>query len=134
MFFIIGISYLSRDQEDEALKRLESTADNKFMEFDDEPLVRMSDILFTHRMKLKFKAWLEKLLQMKCKDSTVDCSEKELNQQFETIFYKMRPAIVLSGFTFYQLRLVQMVMIIFILATYRKYFSVVVKRLIFCCC
>ncbi|CAM8903638.1 unnamed protein product [Rhodiola kirilowii] len=105
-----GISYLSREQEDEAVRRLESQADDRAMGLSDELLVRMTDILYTHRMKNKFQAWLEELLQIKSRDSSVDCSQKDLNQQFETIFYKMRPSLVLSGLTFYQLRLVQMVL------------------------
>uniref|UniRef100_A0A7N0U321 Uncharacterized protein n=1 Tax=Kalanchoe fedtschenkoi TaxID=63787 RepID=A0A7N0U321_KALFE len=105
-----GISYLSREQEDEARKRLELEFDRRYTGLKEEPLVRVADVLFTHRMKNKFKAWRETLLQIKSRDSSVNCSQKELNQQFETIFYKMRPSLVLSGFTFYQLRLIQLVL------------------------
>ncbi|CAM8937307.1 unnamed protein product [Rhodiola kirilowii] len=105
-----GISYLSREQEDGAVQSLELIADNRSVGLKDEPPVRISDILFSMQMKDKFRAWREKLVQTKCKDVSADCSQKELNQQFETISYKMRPALVLKGFTFHQLRLIQLVL------------------------
>uniref|UniRef100_A0A7N0TZN9 Uncharacterized protein n=1 Tax=Kalanchoe fedtschenkoi TaxID=63787 RepID=A0A7N0TZN9_KALFE len=105
-----GISYLSREQEDEAVRRLELEVDKRSSGFKEEPLVKVADVLFTQRMQNKFKVWREMLLQIKHRDSTVNCSDKEWNQQFETFFYKMRPSLVLNGFTFYQLRLIQLVL------------------------
>lgn len=103
---------MSREQEDEAVKLLEMTNHKRSMGLKDEP-VRISDILFTRRMKDKFHAWRETLLPTKLKDtSSADCSQKESNQQFETIFYKMRPALSLTGFTFHQMILIQSVILI----------------------
>ncbi|KAM0063731.1 putative poly(A)-specific ribonuclease [Helianthus debilis subsp. tardiflorus] len=84
-----GISYLSRAQE----------AD-----------VRMSDILFVERMRNKISDWHDDLLQIRNGGSkrTPGDSNDSVNQ-FQTIFFKTRPAIKLDAFTSRQLRLIKSV-------------------------
>lgn len=117
-FWIIsGISYLSRGQEEEARRHLTSLYEDEFLESQfklkeskDVPIVRMADVLFTERMKCKISEWQNGLLQVKNGEHECQKSSNDLVQQFETIFFKMRPAIKLNGFTSRQLRLIQLVM------------------------
>jgi poly(A)-specific ribonuclease len=109
-----GISYLSRGQEDEALRRLSASDDEElspsnFSDIREKPLTRMADILFTERMKIKMKEWREDLLHVKNGVSGSTTSTDQSNQQFQTIFFKMRPAVKLIGFTSHQLRLIKLV-------------------------
>ncbi|KAL4554090.1 hypothetical protein LXL04_039797 [Taraxacum kok-saghyz] len=112
-----GISYLSRAQEDEARSQLHSAHEDELSEspyvtkeIKDVPLVRIADILFVERMKNKINEWHDDLLQMK-KGGSSRISEDSNGSidQFETIFFRMRPAIKLNGFTSRQLRLIKSV-------------------------
>ncbi|KAM7499006.1 hypothetical protein LguiA_023420 [Lonicera macranthoides] len=109
-----GVSYLSRGQEDEALRCLNSSykdqlLPSKLKEIRERPLVRMADILFTERMKNRIREWRDNLLQVRNGMPGCPGSSDHSNQQFQTIFYKMRPALKLDGFTSHQLRLIQLV-------------------------
>ncbi|KAL3734593.1 hypothetical protein ACJRO7_023875 [Eucalyptus globulus] len=89
-----GISYLSREQENELLRHLEesSCSWNKHKEFRDVPLISIADVLFSERIKNRIKEWHVELLH-------------ERNCERQT-----RPALALSGFTAHQHRLIQQVM------------------------
>lgn len=123
-----GISYLSRAQEDDVRLQLhslnepepfESLSTDK--EVKDVPLVRMADILFVERMRNKISEWHDDLLQIRNGGShrtTEDSSES--TDQFQTIFFRTRPAIKLNGFTSRQLRLIKSVMIFIHIWLFRK--------------
>lgn len=112
---IAGISYLSKRQEAEALKRLNlvhedelSASWSNLREVIDTPLLNMADILFTERMKNRFREWRDRLVLpydggSNCHGSTSD------SKQFETTFFKLRPAVSLNGFNSHQLKLIQLV-------------------------
>lgn len=111
-----GISYLSRGQEEEARRMFTSLYDNEFLEphsnhkyMKDKGIIRMADVLFTERMKSKIREWKNGLLHVRNGDHESQGSTKESVKQFETIFYMMRPAVKLHGFTSRQLRLIQLV-------------------------
>lgn len=106
---ISGISYLSRSQEEEALRLLE----NKGGLFDSPcssasvagtPSVRMADTLFSVRMKIKLSEWRSGLLRC---GPDFHGSLKSTN---ETTFFQMRPALVLKGLTSRQLTQIKLVM------------------------
>ncbi|KAM7250196.1 hypothetical protein ACFE04_022079 [Oxalis oulophora] len=112
-----GVSYLSRVQEEAALKRLDLLFDNdelsdtlpNLKQVQETPLVSMADILFTERIKIKLSEWRGKLLKDRNWDGQFHGSSNDSKQQFETVFFKMRPALSLKGFTSHQLRLIQFV-------------------------
>ncbi|XWS51733.1 hypothetical protein CRYUN_Cryun11dG0008700 [Craigia yunnanensis] len=111
-----GVSYLSRQQEDEARKRLKSLYGDQSMnpshdlrEIMDLPLVQVADVLFTERMKKRLSEWRDELLQHRVRGPQDQGASNDLNQQFQTVFFKMRPALSLNGFTSHQLSLIQMV-------------------------
>ncbi|XVE96689.1 hypothetical protein REPUB_Repub02eG0244300 [Reevesia pubescens] len=117
-----GVSYLSKEQEDEARKRLKSlygdqltNPSHDLRETVDLPLVRVSDVLFTERMKKRLSEWRDELLQHRVGRPHDQEASNDLNKQFQTVFFKMRPALSLSGFTSHQLSLIRMVT--------RKYFK-----------
>ncbi|KAK7305261.1 hypothetical protein VNO77_43163 [Canavalia gladiata] len=108
-----GISYVSREQEREALRSLNSTYGSEWSnicrvkDVRDIPLVSMADILFTARMKSKFNEWRDGLLQkLNQQDQIQGISE---DSKFEVIFFKMHPALRLNGFTSHQLKLIHLV-------------------------
>ncbi|GKD55861.1 poly(A)-specific ribonuclease PARN, partial [Tanacetum coccineum] len=112
-----GISYISRVHEDEARLQLHSTHEDALTEsqctakeIKDVSLVRMADILFEERMRNKISTWHDDLLKIGNGGSgrTSEDSTDSLNQ-FQTIFFKMRPAIKLNGYTSRQLRLIKSV-------------------------
>ncbi|XP_016743698.1 poly(A)-specific ribonuclease PARN isoform X2 [Gossypium hirsutum] len=110
-----GISYLSRGQEDEARKRLISPKGDQLThpshnlrETTDLPLVRVADVLFTERMKKRLGEWRDDLLQNRVGGPQEEKVPDDLNQQFRTVFFKMRPALSLDGFTSHQLSLIRM--------------------------
>ncbi|KAI3810208.1 hypothetical protein L1987_19818 [Smallanthus sonchifolius] len=112
-----GISYLSRAQEDDVRLQLHSAHEDEpsetpyaAKEFKDVPLVRMADILFVERMRNKISEWHDDLLQIRNGGShrTQEDSNDSIDQ-FQTIFFKTRPAIKLNGFTSRQLRLIKSV-------------------------
>ncbi|OVA01058.1 Ribonuclease CAF1 [Macleaya cordata] len=109
-----GISYLSREQEAEALGRLNlayedelSNSAGHLKESRDSSSVRSADILFTWRMKNRFSEWRDSLLRNG--GCQFEENSKDLTPQFQTVFYKMRPALKLNGFTSHQLRLIRLV-------------------------
>lgn len=106
-----GISYLSRGQESEALKRLSLACEDEstLKEVRDAPLVKIADTLFTERMKNTFTEWRDGLLRNRNGGFQFQQNSNDRQQQLETIFFKMRPAISLNGFTSHQLRLIQLV-------------------------
>ncbi|XP_061375212.1 poly(A)-specific ribonuclease PARN isoform X2 [Gastrolobium bilobum] len=69
----------------------------------------MADILFTERMKNKFREWRDGLLQEQNQDDQIQGISKDSKQQFQVIFFKMHPALRLNGFTSHQLKLIQLV-------------------------
>lgn len=111
------MSYLSRGQEDEALRLLNLRYENELSEqARDVPLVSITDILFSERMKNRLREWRDGLLKDTSGGSQLEGSFlNDSNQQFQNIFYKMRPALSLNGFTSRQLRLIQSVSLLYLL-------------------
>ncbi|XP_070674824.1 poly(A)-specific ribonuclease PARN-like isoform X2 [Malus domestica] len=72
------------------------------------PVVKMADTLFAERMKNSFTEWRDRLLRSS-KGGFQFQGDSNDSQQLQTIFFKMRPALSLRGFTSHQLRLIQMV-------------------------
>ncbi|RCV34027.1 hypothetical protein SETIT_7G129800v2 [Setaria italica] len=110
-----GISYLSRAQEEEALQKLNffhqdrPFSSSATSEGDgDMPLKRTADILFTERMKMNFKVWRDVIISQP--DSHLSGNIKCTAGQFQTAFFKMRPAVILNGFSSHQLQLIQQVL------------------------
>ncbi|KAI3466414.1 hypothetical protein Pfo_023077 [Paulownia fortunei] len=111
-----GISYLSRSQEEEALRWLDSVYKDEFHDSSsnlrnggDTQLVRMADILFAERMKNIVTEWRAGLLREKNWGSEFQGSLNDMNQKFQTTFFQMRPALVVNGLTSRQLRLIKLV-------------------------
>jgi poly(A)-specific ribonuclease len=113
-----GISYLSREQEREALRSLNSTHDREWSDISklndvrDTPSVNMADILFTARIKDKFIEWRDGLLQEQNQPGQIQGNRKDSKQQFQEMFFKTHPALKLDGFTSRQLKLIQLVMLL----------------------
>ncbi|CAL5031570.1 unnamed protein product [Urochloa decumbens] len=104
-----------RAQEEEALQKInllhqdETSASSTTSEGDgDMPLKRAADILFTERMKNNFKEWRDVIVSKP--DSHLSKNIKCTAGQFQTVFFKMRPAIMLNGFSSHQLQLIQQVL------------------------
>ncbi|PKA51570.1 Poly(A)-specific ribonuclease PARN [Apostasia shenzhenica] len=102
-------------QEVEALKNLGAVYDDDLLSFfgnfkDDVeiPIASTTDLLFMERMKIRFHEWRENLLR--CSENHApegsSCGSK---MQFQTVFLKKCPAVLLNGFTSHQLRLIQLV-------------------------
>lgn len=116
IWLISGISYLSRAQEEEARQELNmlhqgrTAASSTTSEEDgDMPLKSASDILFTERMKMNFKEWRDLVVRKSVADSHLSGNIRCGAGQFQTVFFKMRPAILLNGFSSHQLKLIQQV-------------------------
>lgn len=116
-WIISGISYLSRGQEKEALRRLSIAYEDELSdtwcnmkEVKDIPINRMADVLFAERIKNRFSEWRDGLLQDRNGRSQLQWNSNDSKQQFQTVFFKMRPALNLTGFTSHQFRLIQLVM------------------------
>ena len=112
LWLISGVSYLSRRQEEEALRHLNSRYEddsNNWSEVKEVPLARISDVLFSERMKNRLSEW---------RDGLLNKGNGTEESQFQTVFYKMRPALCLSGFTSHQLKLIQLVICSFILTLF----------------
>ncbi|CAL5026989.1 unnamed protein product [Urochloa decumbens] len=110
-----GISYLSRAQEEEVLQKINllhqdgTSASSTTPEGDgDMPLKRAADILFTERMKINFKEWRDAIVSKP--DDHLSGNIRCTAGQFQTVFFKMRPAIMLNGFSSHQLQLIQQVL------------------------
>ncbi|KAJ9562637.1 hypothetical protein OSB04_007797 [Centaurea solstitialis] len=112
-----GISYLSRALEDEARSRLHSAHEDELLvspsttkEIKEVPLVRMADILFVERIRNEIGEWHDDLLQIRNgRSGRIPEGSNDSTNQFQTIFFRMRPAIKLNGFTSRQLRLIKSV-------------------------
>ncbi|KAJ4918015.1 Poly(A)-specific ribonuclease PARN [Raphanus sativus] len=105
-----GISYLSRRQEEDASNRFEMLYSQQgVVEVEDFKLVRLADVLFAERMKNKLNEWRSELLHGGPNASS-QSSSNGLTQSTETVFYHMRPALNLRGFTSHQLRVIQLVL------------------------
>lgn len=114
---ISGVSYLSREQENEMLRCLDSECEDLMAqmwhntkEIRETPLVSVADVLFSERMKSRFNKWRNWLLQDRNRGSQFLETSNNTKEQFQTIFFKMRPALTLNGFTSHHLRLIQSVM------------------------
>ncbi|XP_076897026.1 poly(A)-specific ribonuclease PARN-like [Bidens hawaiensis] len=113
-----GISYLSRAQEDDVRLQLQSLNEaepseslSTDKEVKDVPLVRMADILFVERMRNKISEWHDDLLQTRSGGPHKALEDyNDSADQFQTIFFKTRPAVKLNGFTSRQLRLIKSVL------------------------
>ncbi|KAG9456930.1 hypothetical protein H6P81_001438 [Aristolochia fimbriata] len=102
-----GMSYLSRAQEAESLQILGFACEaecGKLKDVEEIPLMSTCDIFFAERMKNKFQGWLDQLLR-----DELAGSNDGSTSQFLTTFFKLRPALVVNGFTSHQLRLIQLV-------------------------
>ncbi|WRX28332.1 hypothetical protein QQP08_020819 [Theobroma cacao] len=75
----------------------------------DVPLVRVADVLFTERMKKRLSERRDKLLQNRSRGPQDQGASNDLNQQFQPLFFKTRPALSLNGFTSHQLSLIRVV-------------------------
>lgn len=113
-----GISYLSREQEGEAIRSLDSTYGGETSDEDpwgsvenvrDMPSLSMADVLFTERMKSRFSEWRDELLREKSGNDEIPGFSKDSKQQLQVIFFKMRPALQLHGFTSHQLKMIKLV-------------------------
>lgn len=69
----------------------------------------MADVLFSERIKNRMKKWRDELLHDRNCEIQFSESSNDSKQQIQTIFYRARPALALSGFTAHQLRLIQQV-------------------------
>jgi poly(A)-specific ribonuclease len=114
---ISGISYLSRAQEEEALQKLNvlhhdaiSASPDTSEQGEDIPLKSTADLLFTERMKIRFSEWRDAIRSSSRVDNNLLGSNKFGTDQFQTVFFKMRPAIMLNGFTSHQIKLIQQVL------------------------
>ena len=73
------------------------------------PVVNVVDVLFSERMKNRLSEWRVGLLQERDGGFEFQGSSNDSEQQFRTVFFKMRPAVSLNGFSSHQLRLIQLV-------------------------
>ncbi|KAH6764441.1 Polynucleotidyl transferase [Perilla frutescens var. frutescens] len=111
-----GISYLSRSQEEEALKRLDLVYKDELPDLSsnlrngsDMQLVRMADILFAERMKNVVGEWRAGLLRSGNWGAESQGSWNDMNQKFQTTFYQTRPALEVNGLTSRQLKIIKSV-------------------------
>ncbi|KAK1296581.1 Poly(A)-specific ribonuclease PARN [Acorus calamus] len=112
-----GISYISRAQEVE-VRSLYSTLEDKFHKYlcyseeagdGDISFSSTSDVFFTERMKIQFSEWRDWIAQSSSGENNFDRSSEDSKLKLQTDFYKMRPAVVLDGFSSHQLRLIKLV-------------------------
>lgn len=96
---------MSRRQEEDAIKMLYD--EEGVVEADDFKLVRLAHVLFAERMKNKLNEWRSDLLH--CRNASSE-SPGSSTQSTETVFYHMRPALSLKGFTSHQLRVIRLVL------------------------
>lgn len=115
IWVISGISYLSKAQEAKALQNLCSVHQNGLRSFSSDseeyaeiPAVRTADVLFTERMKIRFHEWHENVLKYP-KDPILEGNHCSSNLEFQIVFFKMHPAVMLNGFTSHRLKLIQLV-------------------------
>ncbi|XP_078431863.1 polynucleotidyl transferase, ribonuclease H-like superfamily protein [Wolffia australiana] len=110
-----GISYLSRAQEALALDSAGTEINRKCSdaminegECYKMPLGRTSDILFTERMRISLHEWRNSILTSPGGNGS-EGGSSSFKSQFQTSFFKMRPAITLKGFGSHQQKLIRMV-------------------------
>lgn len=70
---------------------------------------RIPDVLFTERLKSRIGEWRDDLLSRRNGRPNFELGLNNSGQKLETIFFKMRPSILLNRFTSHQLRLIQLV-------------------------
>lgn len=122
-----GISYLSREQEMEAMASLNSTFDSEWADISklndvkDIPLGSMADILFTERMKNKFSEWRDGLFQEQNQSDRIQGMPKGSKEQFQVIFFKAHPALKLNGFTSRQYKMIQLVMLLYFVSSVDRF-------------
>ncbi|KAL2247704.1 poly(A)-specific ribonuclease PARN [Sesamum indicum] len=111
-----GISYLSRSQEEEALRRLDSlykddssNASSNFRNGVETQLISMADILFAERMKNMVSEWRAGLLREGGGGHEIQGNLNGMSQKFQTTFFHMHPALVVNGLTSRQLRLIKLI-------------------------
>ncbi|XP_037478133.1 poly(A)-specific ribonuclease PARN-like isoform X2 [Triticum dicoccoides] len=104
-------------QEEEALQKLNvlhhdglSAFPNTSKQEEDVQLKSTADLLFSERMKIRFNEWRDAISTNPRVDNHKLGSNKFTTNQFQTVFFKMRPAIMLDGFTSHQLKLIQQVL------------------------
>ena len=111
---------MSRAQEAEALNSMSTEIKQRLSDpVGDEdrpsemPLGRTADVLFTERIKIQLHEWRNNIV----KSHEVNSSEsgsRTFKSQFQTSFFKMRPAVTLSGFSSRQHKLIRMVCSLFV--------------------
>lgn len=112
---ISGISYLSRAQEAEALQNLCSAYDDDSSNSSSEdcmeiPIVSTADLLFTQRMKTRFQEWRDGILRHLNEACPLEGNPDDTKMQLQTVLFKMRPAVLLKGFSSHQVKLIKLVM------------------------
>ncbi|KAI9102242.1 hypothetical protein K1719_023444 [Acacia pycnantha] len=85
-----GISYLSREQESEAIRCLNSANDCEWLDEDSSE-------------------WRDGLFKEQDREEKIQSFSEDSKQKVQVIFYKMRPALRLCGFTSHQLKLIKLV-------------------------
>ncbi|XP_072979319.1 poly(A)-specific ribonuclease PARN isoform X1 [Typha angustifolia] len=112
-----GISYLSSAQEEDALGKLSSAYKDELAsslqsleEHGDIPIVSSADLLFTERMKARFNEWRDGIFRNPSEGYHLEENLKCNKFQFQTVFFKMRPAVLLDGFSSHQLKLIRLVL------------------------
>ncbi|XP_078165665.1 polynucleotidyl transferase, ribonuclease H-like superfamily protein [Carex rostrata] len=121
--FSKGLSYLSRAQEE--AQQLPPSANAPQPEPEEEDInaaqidftaQSTADLLFTQRIQIWLHEWREQLIIKIRRDDFIQSEKMGCKfGNFETTSYKMRPAVLLQGYTSHQLKLIRLVV--------RKHFS-----------
>ncbi|XP_020274491.1 poly(A)-specific ribonuclease PARN isoform X2 [Asparagus officinalis] len=104
-----------RAQEAEALQKLSSSYEDRLSNSNPEEWVEIptgstSDLLFTERMKIRFQEWRDGIIRHPNGVCPLEENPDSKKLQFQTIFFKMRPAVQLNGFNSHQLKLIKLVL------------------------
>lgn len=75
----------------------------------DKKRIGIADVLFKERMKNRLHEWRDRLLSERNMEFQGQEGSNDYQRQFQTIFFKMRPALTLSDFTSHQIRLIRLV-------------------------
>lgn len=114
--FSKGLSYLSRAQEE--AQQLTPSANAPQPEPEEEDInahvdftaQSTSDLLFTQRIQIWLHEWREQLIINIRRDDFIQSEKLGCKfGNFETTSYKMRPAVLLQGYTSHQLKLIRLV-------------------------
>ena len=107
---------MSRAHEDAARKRLNFAYGDEMLDASsnvtnvmDKKRVGIPDVLFKERMKNRLHEWRDRLLSERNMEFQGQEGSNDHKRQFQTIFFKMRPALTLSDFTSHQIKLIQLV-------------------------